>query len=276
MNTYRPKARAAASLTFAVATAAVLAGCSTAPAAHPAKPRPATSVSPATPAPAPATTAPAAKTQVPPAPKILLSLSGNGIENSPPFLVSQSQLTVHYTYDCSGFGGSGNFAADLLSGNQSSLGSDDQPIANALGAGGSATTTIYPTNTGSDYHLAVDSECNWTVVISTGPLPAGAASSTNGSGAWSVIRAYYTDITQKNYAAAWALLGFDPSGATYAQFVAGYADTGTQTVTEVSQSGDHVSFNLVSDNPDGSVQTYSGTDTVLNGRITASSVTQTG
>jgi hypothetical protein len=186
---------------------------------------------------------------------------------------------VHYTYDCSGQGGSSNFIADLLSGNQSSLGSDDQPIANALGAGGSATTTIYPTNAGGDYHLAVNSECNWTVVVSTGPLTAGAAPAAapgKNAGAWAVIRAYYADITNKDYAAAWALLGFDPNGATYAQFVAGYADTGTQTVTEIGQSGDQVSFNLVSHSPDGSVQTYTGTDTVQNGRIVAASNVQTG
>lgn len=276
MNSYRARAPAVASLTVATVTVAVLAGCSSTPAARAARSSPAAAVSPAAAATAPATTAP----PVPAAPKILLSLSGSGIENSPPFLVSQSQLTVYYTYDCSGQGGSGNFIADLLSGNQSSLGSDDQSIANALGAGGSATTTIYPTNAGSDYHLAVNSECNWTVVVSTGPLTASAAPaaapSKNAGDAWTVIRAYYNDITNKDYASAWALLGFDPNGATYAEFVSGYADTGTQTVTEVSQSGDQVSFNLVSHNPDGSVQTYTGTDTVQNGRIVAASVTQTG
>lgn len=262
---------ALAALALAASTAAVIAGCSsTTPVAHAASPAAATT--------APATTAPSAKASAPAAPKVLLSLSGSGIENSPPFLVTESQLTVRYTYDCSGQGGDGNFIADLLSGNQSSLGSDDQSIANALGIGGSVTTTIYPTNAGSDYHLAVNSECNWTVVVSTGPITTGPAVTPSGKpgGGWAVISAFYADITNKDYAAAWALLGYDPNGASYASFVAGYSDTGTQTVTEVSESGDQVSFNLTSNNPDGTVQTYSGTDTVQNGRIVAATVVQTG
>ncbi len=72
------------------------------------------------------------------------------------------------------------------------------------------------------------------------------------------------------------LLGYNPQGGGYASFVAGYADTGTQTVTEISASGDQVSFTLTSDNPDGTVQTYAGTDTVTGGRIIHVSVTQTG
>jgi hypothetical protein len=262
-------APALAALAVAACTATVIAGCASTPIAHAARPAAAT---------APATTAPSAKAQTPAAPKILLSLSGSGIENSPPFLVTESQLTVHYTYDCSGQGGDGNFIADLLSGNQSSLGSDDQQIANALSAGGSATTTIYPTNTGSDYHLAVNSECNWAVVVSTAPITTAPAATPSGEpgGGWAVISAFYADITNKDYAAAWALLGYDPNGASYASFVAGYAHTGTQTVTEVSESGNQVSFNLTSNNPDGTVQTYSGTDTVQNGQIVAASVVQTG
>ena len=272
MGSRSAKALALAALALAASTSAVVAGCASAPIVHAARP----AASPVAAATGPATTAPSGKVTAPAAPRVLLSLSGSGIENSPPFLVTESQLTVHYTYDCSGQGGDGNFIADLLSGNQSSFGSDDQSIANALGVGGSATTTIYPTNTGSDYHLAVNSECNWGVVVSTGPIaPAAAPSGKPGDG-WAVISAFYADITKKDYAAAWALLGYDPNGASYASFVAGYADTGTQIVTEVSESGDQVSFNLTSNNPDGTIQTYSGTDTVRNGRIVAASVVQTG
>jgi Protein of unknown function (DUF732) len=103
---------------------------------------------------------------IPKPPVVLLRLSGNGIQNSGPVTVTQSSLTVHYSYDCSGFGTSGNFIADFETADQSSLSSDDQSIANALGSGGSATTTIYPQDTGSEYHLAVNSECNWSVTIS--------------------------------------------------------------------------------------------------------------
>ena len=118
--------------------------------------------------PALATKVPATKAPAPAAPKVLLSLSGSGIANSPPFLVTAGTLTVHYSYSCASFGSSGNFIADLQSGNQASLGSDDQPVANVLGSGGSATTTIYPQDPGSDYHLAVNSECDWNVIIWSG------------------------------------------------------------------------------------------------------------
>ena len=61
----------------------------------------------------------------------------------------------------------------------------------------------------------------------------------------------------------------------YAGFVAGYADTGRQVVTKTSQSGNQVSFTLKSENPDGTVQTYQGTDTVTGGKIVAANVIQT-
>ncbi len=97
--------------------------------------------------------------------RVLMTMSGQGIQNSPPFLVAASPVTATYTYDCSGFGFSGNFIADMVSGDLASLGSDYQPIANALGMGGTVTTTLYPVNTGSSYHVSVNSECSWTVTV---------------------------------------------------------------------------------------------------------------
>ncbi len=93
-------------------------------------------------------------------PHILIRFSGNGILNSAPFNVTSGTVTAKYTYsNCAG--GSGNFIADMTDG------SDDQPIANALGSGGSQTTTLYPTDTPGQYHLEIDSECSWTVVVKT-------------------------------------------------------------------------------------------------------------
>jgi hypothetical protein len=93
---------------------------------------------------------------------------------------------------------------------------------------------------------------------------------------WAVVSAYYSDITMRHYHAAWTLLGYSPQGGGYASFVAGYAGTGQQTVAEISESGDQVTFTLTSDNGDGTTQTYQGTDTVTGGRIMAADVTQTG
>jgi hypothetical protein len=102
---------------------------------------------------------------IPKPPVVLLIMSGSNIQNSAPFTVNNGTLTVKYSYDCSSQG-TGNFIADLISGTPSSLNYDDQSIANALGAGGTTTTTIYPQNVGSQYHLSVTSECNWSVQIS--------------------------------------------------------------------------------------------------------------
>jgi hypothetical protein len=74
---------------------------------------------------------------------------------------------------------------------------------------------------------------------------------------------------------AWKLLGLDLRSQGYASFAAGYTDTGHQSLTKTSESGVQVSFTLRSDNPDGTVQTYQGTDTVTGGTIVAAKIVQT-
>jgi hypothetical protein len=94
-------------------------------------------------------------------PKTLIRFSGNGILNSAPFNVPSGTVTAHFSYNCGSFG-QGNFIADMTDG------SDDQSIANALSSGGHQTTTLYPTDTPGQYHLEVDSECSWTIVLTSG------------------------------------------------------------------------------------------------------------
>jgi hypothetical protein len=106
-------------------------------------------------------------------------------------------------------------------------------------------------------------------------IPAAARSAAVGTGPWAVIKAYYNAITVRDYADAWRLLGYHPQGGGYVSFAAGYANTGSQTVRKVSESGDQVSFTLRSDNPDGTVQTYQGTATVTGGQIMTTKVVQT-
>lgn len=96
------------------------------------------------------------------------------------------------------------------------------------------------------------------------------------AGPWAVIKAYYHDITVRDYRAAWRLRGPHLRGQGYTNWVAGYAGTGRQTVRKLSVSGDQVSFTLRSNNPDGTVQTFWGTDTVAGGKIVAASVVPTG
>lgn len=124
------------------------------------------SPAPVSPQPAPPSASPTpAPTTAPPVARVVFSMSGNGIYTGPPFDVGSQPLTVRYSYDCSSFGQSGNFIANLLNGNQSQLGSDNQPIANQLGMSGSQTVTVYPQNPGADYYLSVNSECDWSVTI---------------------------------------------------------------------------------------------------------------
>ena len=117
------------------------------------------------PSPAASTSSPAAAAHTS---HVLIRFAGSGIKNSAPFNVGSGPLTITYHFDCAAFGGSGNFAADLLYGNQSSLNSDDQSIANDLAASGGQTTTVYPQDPGQDYYLSVNSECNWRIKVVSG------------------------------------------------------------------------------------------------------------
>ena len=94
---------------------------------------------------------------------------------------------------------------------------------------------------------------------------------------WAVVSAYYGDIESGNYAEAWALLDSGATtGQSYQQFVAGFACTGAQQLTDNGTSGNQVSFSLTAaDTCTGQVHTYAGTDTVQNGKIVAADVSQT-
>jgi hypothetical protein len=98
------------------------------------------------------------------------------------------------------------------------------------------------------------------------------------AGPWAVVAAYYRDISARRYARAWALIS--PALDTiqsYAQFVAGYACTGTEQPAKLNQSGHQISFHLtVTDNCAGATQYYTGIDTVHGGKIVAAHVTRTG
>ncbi len=98
-----------------------------------------------------------------------VQFSGNGSEYSVPFLINTGTVTVYYAYNCSSAGGSGNFAADMISGSASSP-NDDQSIANLNGvgeSGGWISTTVNPQTVGS-YYLAVNSGCSWSIVAENG------------------------------------------------------------------------------------------------------------
>jgi hypothetical protein len=87
---------------------------------------------------------------------------------------------------------------------------------------------------------------------------------------------YYGDVSSKDWLDAWALWSPQEQVAQggYDHWLAGYAGTGSQTVTEISESGDQVNYYLQSDNPDGSIQWYQDSAIVYNGQIQSANVTQ--
>lgn len=91
---------------------------------------------------------------------------------------------------------------------------------------------------------------------------------------YSVVSQYYADIEAGDFSAAWNLQSFMSSG--YDTWVAGYANTGAQTLTENSESGDSVSVSLTAYDTAASVyQGFQCTYTVDSGIITSGSCTQT-
>jgi hypothetical protein len=126
---------------------------------------------------------------------------------------------------------------------------------------------------------------------SSNPPPAPTTPSSPGPGApqsngnqpnvtnpWAVVSAYYGDIESGDYPQAWALINSGATtGQTYQQFVGGFTCTGQQQLTEVSQSGNQVTFDLAATNScNGQVLNFTGTDTVMGGKIVAANVVQNG
>jgi hypothetical protein len=95
---------------------------------------------------------------------------------------------------------------------------------------------------------------------------------------WAVVSEYYGDIESGDYADAYALLSNGAvTGQTYQQFVAGFACTAYQGLTDLGAVGDTVTISLQAvDGCKGTAQTYTGTYTVQGGVITAADIHQTG
>jgi hypothetical protein len=96
-----------------------------------------------------------------------------------------------------------------------------------------------------------------------------------------VVTQYYQDVTDKNYAAAWAIGGSNlaaQNGQTYTSWVAGYADT-TASISITSYgtwSNGTVWCYISAIQNSGAVNTYYGTYTVANGVIVSATIQQVG
>jgi len=85
------------------------------------------------------------------------------------------------------------------------------------------------------------------------------------------VRAYIAAINRHDYPRAWNLGGKN-TGHSYNAFASGFSGTASDRVTIVSVSGDVVTVRLAATQTDGSVDSYQGTYTVVDGVITQSDI----
>lgn len=102
---------------------------------------------------APVTSAPPAAT----AGKTVATFSGSGIQNTAKFTVTDT-WKLSYSFDCSGFGSSGNFIVNEDGGSDFNGAS-----VNELGSGKSGSTYAY--GDAGTHYLQVNSECSWNVKV---------------------------------------------------------------------------------------------------------------
>ena len=92
---------------------------------------------------------------------------------------------------------------------------------------------------------------------------------------WAIVAAYYGDIESGDYPEAWNLMSVSFQDAlgggdagNYQGWVDGYADTGTEDLTDEGESGGTVNVNLAAyDTATGTWQYFTGSYTVINGLI---------
>lgn len=88
--------------------------------------------------------------------RAIATFTGSGIENTPKFTVTAT-WKLDYTFDCSSFGGQGNFQVFEDGGKDTSL------VVNILAA--SDTASAYAYDDAGTHYLEITSECAWTVQV---------------------------------------------------------------------------------------------------------------
>jgi hypothetical protein len=92
-------------------------------------------------------------------PKVIAKFSGNGQSTTAPFNVPYpGNWYLVYSYDCSNFGGSGNFAVDEGSSDYNGVNVNEL-------SPGAHNKKSYVYNDAGRHHLEILSECSWTVKV---------------------------------------------------------------------------------------------------------------
>ncbi len=135
------------------------------------------------------------------------------------------------------------------------------------------TVTPTPTPTVTVTPQTVTATPNPTVTVTTAK---GGGNPTLTS-AIAVVQQYYEDISNHDYAAAWALGGKNIGGSDYSGWVKGYATTASIYLGTTSTFGSNqVRAVIYAVQTDGSTKTYEGTYTVSGGVLVSASIQQTG
>jgi hypothetical protein len=95
----------------------------------------------------------------------LLTLSGSGVRDSQPFTASGDRADVAYTFDCTSYGSAGYFALSIYDRNGVTL----EAVNYRLARSGKDSETIYLSNTAGPFHLAINSDCAWSVIVTGTP-----------------------------------------------------------------------------------------------------------
>jgi serine/threonine protein kinase len=110
------------------------------------------------------------------------------------------------------------------------------------------------------------------------PSPATTGKPTTGAtaGPAATAEAYIAAINAHDYAKAWHLIGGKGTGSSYSSFVNGFNGTAKDKLTVLSVAGNVVTVRLAATQTNGSVKSYQGTYTVVDGVITQSHIQPTG
>jgi hypothetical protein len=102
-----------------------------------------------------------AVSNAPTTPRLLGTFSGVGTRASVPFTVPSGPVTARYSFSCPAGSGSHPFAAALINSNRTEI----DPIARAVGTGGSRSVTLHPAHPGGSYQVGATSPCPYRVSV---------------------------------------------------------------------------------------------------------------
>ncbi|WEO95587.1 hypothetical protein A6P39_017020 [Streptomyces sp. FXJ1.172] len=155
------------------------------------------------------------------------------------------------------------------------------PAAPGISAPDISTPDISTTATSTTYGTDPQAPAPGTEATGLSPSPADtqatdSASGTPGAGdPASTVTRYFAAINNRDFHTAWDLGGKNLD-SSYSSFVSGFEGTERDDVTVGTVDGTAVSVSLVAQQTDGTQKSYSGRYTVVDGVITAASITPAG